>query len=585
MTLTSELTKVQYNGDDSTTAFTIPFVFYENEGIKAIILSAAGVETTQILDTDYTLSGGNGIAGTLTMTTAPATGQTLTIKSDIDDTQDTSLPLGGALASTAIELRLDILTRLVQQKEEELSRTIKLTETTQNSDVQLSDAVTGEILFWKADGSITSGTITEVAGVSASVDPTDTDTTKDKLVSNLLAKNWTLTTKGDLRAFDTADTRLAVGIEGQKLNPDTSASPGLAWTNQNPTLAKSGTYTVLVTDQGKLLLLSSTSFTVTLPAAATAGDGFEVGFKHGGTSDTDLYTIDGNASETIDGSTTKILSQNDETVWLVSDGSNWHIKNAITASSAAFNPAFINGLQLSNGTDATNDIDVAVGACINSTDAENMVLGSVLVKQIDAVWVAGSAAGGFPSALTLTNDTWYHFFLIKNSSTGVVDAGFDTSLTATNLLSDATGYTLFRRLGSIRRATALNKLFFQKANKFIWDVGSLDLSGAGSLAGASLTLLTPTGLVCRAIIMAGMETNGASVSRFALVTPLNITNTAPVEGFSNIKVLSGNGNDQQTNTIEIDTDTSSAVRQRVSSAATHTLEFVTEGWYDYRGQN
>lgn len=152
MTLASELTKVQYSGDGSTTAFTISFVFYENSGIKAILLSALGVETTQVLDTDYTLSGGTGTTGTLTMTTAPASGETLTIKSDIANMQDTSLPLGGALASTAIELRLDILTRLIQQKEEQTSRTLLLTESTILTGLTFPAPGAGEFIKWNDAG-------------------------------------------------------------------------------------------------------------------------------------------------------------------------------------------------------------------------------------------------------------------------------------------------------------------------------------------------------------------------------------------------------------------------------------------------
>ena len=78
-----------------------------------------------------------------------------------------------------------------------------------------------------------------------------------------------------------------------------------------------------------------------------------------------------------------------------------------------------------------------------------------ITKQIDVTpWVAGTNAGGFPSLLTLTADTWYHLFIIKNPSSGVVDAGFDSNLSATNLLNDATGFTRFRRVGSVKVTAA-----------------------------------------------------------------------------------------------------------------------------------
>jgi hypothetical protein len=77
-----------------------------------------------------------------------------------------------------------------------------------------------------------------------------------------------------------------------------------------------------------------------------------------------------------------------------------------------------------------------------------MRLTSALVKQIDANWAAGTNQGGFPSGLVLAADTTYRIYLISNGST--VDAGFDTSSTAANLLADASGYTYYREIGFFR---------------------------------------------------------------------------------------------------------------------------------------
>ncbi len=337
MTLPSELTKVQYNGDDVTTAFAVSFVFYDDDGLRVILLDTLGAENVQVLDTDYTLAGGGGATGTLTMITPPATGETLTIKSDIDDTQDTALPLGGKFPSTAVELRFDILTRLVQQKQEDIARSIKLNETSENSDVTIADAVTGEILFWKADGSIASGTLLEVGSAAISVDETDTDVVKNKMVSNNLAFLWEdvrtdwdtfdtlLTTKGDLLAFSTLRTRLGIGTNGQRLVPNSAVALGVEWDNLITTDNKAAAYTVIASDQGKLIGLSSTSFTVSLTSAATLGNGFTVGFHHNGTTGANLYTIDPDGSENIDDDATIVLDTASESVWIVSDGTNWHI--------------------------------------------------------------------------------------------------------------------------------------------------------------------------------------------------------------------------------------------------------------------
>ncbi|HUW12165.1 MAG TPA: hypothetical protein VM537_20735, partial [Anaerolineae bacterium] len=90
-----------------------------------------------------------------------------------------------------------------------------------------------------------------------------------------------------------------------------------------PTASKTTTY---VTAAGEYVLCdtSSGAFTVTLPAAATAATGAQVGFKMTG-SGTNALTIEGDGSETIDGALNKTLLAQYESLVLLCDGSNWHI--------------------------------------------------------------------------------------------------------------------------------------------------------------------------------------------------------------------------------------------------------------------
>lgn len=123
---------------------------------------------------------------------------------------------------------------------------------------------------------------------------------------------------------------------------------------------------------------------------------------------------------------------------------------------------FISGLVPSLAADADHDITISPGEARSelASSLVRILLDTAITKQIDANWVAGNDVGGFPSGLTLTADTWYHLFLIKNNTTGVVDAGFDTSLTATNLLADATGYTEFRYVDSRKTDGSSNIIAF-----------------------------------------------------------------------------------------------------------------------------
>lgn len=90
--------------------------------------------------------------------------------------------------------------------------------------------------------------------------------------------------------------------------------------------AKSSNYTVLASDAGKLLTVSAAAAprTITLPAAATVGNGFSIKVKKSDSS-VNTVAIDANAAETIDGSLTKILRKEDQSISLVCDGANWQV--------------------------------------------------------------------------------------------------------------------------------------------------------------------------------------------------------------------------------------------------------------------
>lgn len=129
----------------------------------------------------------------------------------------------------------------------------------------------------------------------------------------------------------------------------------------------------------------------------------------------------------------------------------------VTAMYGQFNTRlsrnYIDGLLLSNGADADHDIDISVGECRDFGNTQDCFSIVGFTKQIDANWTAGDNVGGFPSALTLTNDTGYFVFLIIKPD-GTVDFGFDSDDTASNLLTDAVGYTKYRMLGWIYNETA-----------------------------------------------------------------------------------------------------------------------------------
>lgn len=243
---------------------------------------------------------------------------------------------------------------------------------------------------------------------------------------------------------------------------------------------------------------------------------------------------------------------------------------------ANYPTGYIDGLQISNGTDATNDIDIAAGHCRDTLDAFNMNPAGTMTKQIDANWAEGSAVGGFPSGLTLTNDTTYHMFLLKRSDTGNHDAGFDTSLTATNLLADATNYDSYRRIGSILYGTATIEQFVQDGDEFVWDVVKESVADSATSTTQILSVVdVPIGIKVDALLILWM--NPGSGQQWLVQDPA-LTDTAPA---TTAYTMRAGG--QQVAIANVRTDTSGQVAER--GTATFTRQILTKGWIDRRGKN
>src|SRR3990167_5325176 len=157
----------------------------------------------------------------------------------------------------------------------------------------------------------------------------------------------------------------------------------------------------------------------------------------------------------------------------------------------------LTGLTLSNNVaDATNDIDMAVGAAAsdNAAIADRVLLSrtSVITKQLDAAWVVGTNQGGRMSAAAIANTT-YFVFLIMRPDTGVVDMGFDVSPTAPTM---PTNYTYRRRIGAIIRSAGAILAFTQDADLFQLSSPVADVSFVANPGAAAVTrtLTVPVGI-------------------------------------------------------------------------------------------
>ncbi len=178
------------------------------------------------------------------------------------------------------------------------------------------------------------------------------------------------------------------------------------------------------------------------------------------------------------------------------------------------------GLTLSNNaTDATNDIDIAVGEAGADTAPFGAMVQSTagLTKRLDAAWAVGDGNGGLDTG-TIANTT-YHVWLIKRADTGVVDALFSTSATSPTMPDAAC--TLKRRIGSVIRSGGAILAFFQDGDEF--QLVNLAANRTTSHHGTTQflqTLTVPSGVRVRANFMATSINNSAGANLAAVSTPL-----------------------------------------------------------------
>lgn len=256
-----------------------------------------------------------------------------------------------------------------------------------------------------------------------------------------------------------------------------------------------------------------------------------------------------------------------------------------------FGRGHIDGLILSNDTDADHDIAVSVGECRDAGDAYELYNDAVMTKQIDANWAAGDDAGGFPSGLTLTADTWYRYFMIAKTD-GTVDFGYDADAAAVNLLADATGYTLYRRIGFVLTDGSLNILpFFQHGNYYTWEVPLLitDTAPTASDAGESYTIGPPCVTRASMNVETVISSDAAGTTAVYLRSP-SATDDTPA--FNAVPLATGGLviNTSATETAiahstyaEVFTDSNGAIKGSVEDANSD-LYIAVLGYEDLRGR-
>lgn len=561
MTISSTVSRWEYDGDAATTVFT-----YTNKIFADTDLEVYSDNVLQTLATQYTVSGvGVETGGAITYLTAPANGVKVVIIRVVADTQETKYPVGGSLPSGVIEDDIDRRTILSQQKEEKLSRAILTPSGEEQMDMTLPVIATraSKYLGFDSGGQpveldAPAGTTTASTFGAKVILAADYAAAQDLL--NIAAS---VTTAGTLTAYTLVSNETIVGYDdGAVFGIDFHVTCGAA-----PTIDIDGQgVKALVWPNGTALAAGDV---VTGQKALMAYDGTDmVVLSAGGSAASrDTGTADGN------------VPVMDATGYPAADGSQ--------ITNIAPPRGHIDGLILSNNTtDAAKDIDIAAGEAVDDGGAVNMILASTLIKRLDASWAVGTNQGGLDGTESVTGtpdaSTWYHAWLIRRSDTGVVDVLFSESATAPTM---PTNYDQKRRIGAVLfDATPDILAFKQYGKRFYWTVAPMDInvSTTTSVSRTLYAISTPLGIQCLAI--GRLTTNAGSTGSLLLITSPDETDGAAsisaAPGATALVSTSGEG----AGNVEVFTDTSSQIGGR-SNDTTVDIKWATMGWVDPRGRD
>lgn len=208
MTISTETTRKQYNGNDVTTEFSFPYKFLAERDLTVILTDSDGVDTTLTLTTHYTTTGeGLDAGGTVTMITPPATGERLTIVRELDLVQETDYISGDSFPSESHEKALDRITMIAQQLRELISRSVMLPKSSTVSDVVLENPVALELIRWDATGEA----LESIPASPGLGDLLAANNLSDLLSAPIARKNLDVIEVYDTVAEMVADTNIVVG--------------------------------------------------------------------------------------------------------------------------------------------------------------------------------------------------------------------------------------------------------------------------------------------------------------------------------------------------------------------------------------
>jgi hypothetical protein len=246
----------------------------------------------------------------------------------------------------------------------------------------------------------------------------------------------------------------------------------------------------------------------------------------------------------------------------------------------------------SGGGDIANDVNVTAGIVRDVGNNLGINLAAEITKQLDtgSAWADGDNAAGRAAGVAHAQDTWYHVFVMSSADGTLVDVGFDTSISAANLLLDSAvtayfGATVrYRRIGSVMtdsQVTPENRPWIQRGRHFMWDGydGGLDydVTGTGfAPPGVLVPIAVPIDVRVKPVVRMYIPSDAVQIHLQdpALSAEVSAYTTWPLAQASV-------SSDQLLTSADLFTNTNSEIRVVGEGAANDELRLTAVAWEDF----
>ena len=464
--------RISYTATAGQTAFTVPFEFFDSSDLNVYVN-----DTLQTLTTHYSVTGGSGSTGSITLVTGATLNDVVVITRDVTLERVTDFPTSGPFQVASLNTELDKVVAMIADMKDLADRGLRLSDSdtsatlflankdTRKGTVLAFNATTGAVEVGptiadtntvaqiKADISTVAGisaNVTTVAGISSDVTTVATNnanvttvagqaTNMQNVTDNLTAiqnaatNATTATTKaGEAAASATAAATSETNAATSETNAATSATNASNSASAASTSASaSATSATASANSATAAATSETNAASSASSASTLANNAATSASNASNSVTAAAASESNASSSATAAATS--ATNAATSATAASGSATAAANSAAAAAAAFDnfdDTYLGSFSSNPTVDNDGDALVEGALYFNSSANEMRVYDG-------ANWIAASSAG---TASILEYN--YTATAGQTTFTGSDDNSATLSYTAANLIVTLNGIVL-----------------------------------------------------------------------------------------------------------------------------------------------